>query len=169
LSTAKYLRRQTINITLIRQNSRFLLFVDAEIYQKPLGESKKELPWLEQRQDELHFSIFINHVHWREKLVLETLFRRYDMQERSCQKLQSWKQQDQMNYIPLQRKWQLHMNSSRKQQSWADFQWLILLQAIHSYHQNSLNLMIVGGVATPADAALMMQLGMDGVFVGSVR
>jgi hypothetical protein len=25
-----------------------------------------------------------------------------------------------------------------------------------------------GGVATPADAALMMQLGMDGVFVGSV-
>jgi pyridoxal 5'-phosphate synthase pdxS subunit len=24
-----------------------------------------------------------------------------------------------------------------------------------------------GGVATPADAALMMQLGMDGVFVGS--
>lgn len=26
-----------------------------------------------------------------------------------------------------------------------------------------------GGIATPADAALMMQLGMDGVFVGSVR
>jgi len=26
-----------------------------------------------------------------------------------------------------------------------------------------------GGVATPADAAMMMQLGMDGVFVGSVR
>lgn len=26
-----------------------------------------------------------------------------------------------------------------------------------------------GGVASPADAALMMQLGMDGVFVGSVR
>ena len=26
-----------------------------------------------------------------------------------------------------------------------------------------------GGVATPADAALMMQLGCDGVFVGSVR
>jgi pyridoxal 5'-phosphate synthase pdxS subunit len=25
-----------------------------------------------------------------------------------------------------------------------------------------------GGVATPADAALMMQLGCDGVFVGSV-
>jgi pyridoxal 5'-phosphate synthase pdxS subunit len=25
-----------------------------------------------------------------------------------------------------------------------------------------------GGVATPADAALMMQLGMDGVFIGSV-
>jgi pyridoxal 5'-phosphate synthase pdxS subunit len=25
-----------------------------------------------------------------------------------------------------------------------------------------------GGIATPADAALMMQLGMDGVFVGSV-
>ncbi len=25
----------------------------------------------------------------------------------------------------------------------------------------------IGGVATPADAALMMQLGMDGVFVGS--
>jgi len=25
-----------------------------------------------------------------------------------------------------------------------------------------------GGVATPADAALMMQLGVDGVFVGSV-
>jgi len=25
-----------------------------------------------------------------------------------------------------------------------------------------------GGVATPADAAMMMQLGMDGVFVGSV-
>ena len=25
----------------------------------------------------------------------------------------------------------------------------------------------VGGVATPADAALMMQLGVDGVFVGS--
>jgi len=24
-----------------------------------------------------------------------------------------------------------------------------------------------GGIATPADAALMMQLGMDGVFVGS--
>lgn len=24
-----------------------------------------------------------------------------------------------------------------------------------------------GGVATPADAALMMQMGMDGVFVGS--
>ena len=24
-----------------------------------------------------------------------------------------------------------------------------------------------GGVATPADAALMMQLGLDGVFVGS--
>ena len=26
---------------------------------------------------------------------------------------------------------------------------------------------IAGGVATPADAALMMQLGVDGVFVGS--
>lgn len=26
-----------------------------------------------------------------------------------------------------------------------------------------------GGIATPADAALMMQLGMDGVFVGSVN
>lgn len=26
---------------------------------------------------------------------------------------------------------------------------------------------LTGGVATPADAALMMQLGMDGVFVGS--
>ncbi len=26
---------------------------------------------------------------------------------------------------------------------------------------------MIGGVATPADAALMMQLGMDGVFVGS--
>ena len=26
-----------------------------------------------------------------------------------------------------------------------------------------------GGIATPADAALMMQLGMDGVFVGSVE
>lgn len=26
---------------------------------------------------------------------------------------------------------------------------------------------VLGGVATPADAALMMQLGMDGVFVGS--
>ena len=26
-----------------------------------------------------------------------------------------------------------------------------------------------GGIATPADAALMMQLGMDGVFVGSVK
>lgn len=26
-----------------------------------------------------------------------------------------------------------------------------------------------GGIATPADAALMMQLGVDGVFVGSVR
>lgn len=26
-----------------------------------------------------------------------------------------------------------------------------------------------GGIATPADAALMMHLGMDGVFVGSVR
>ncbi len=25
-----------------------------------------------------------------------------------------------------------------------------------------------GGIATPADVALMMQLGMDGVFVGSV-
>jgi pyridoxal 5'-phosphate synthase pdxS subunit len=28
-------------------------------------------------------------------------------------------------------------------------------------------LQTTGGVATPADAALMMQLGMDGVFVGS--
>jgi len=28
-------------------------------------------------------------------------------------------------------------------------------------------LIIPGGIATPADAALMMQLGMDGVFVGS--
>ncbi len=28
-------------------------------------------------------------------------------------------------------------------------------------------IMCKGGVATPADAALMMQLGMDGVFVGS--
>lgn len=26
-----------------------------------------------------------------------------------------------------------------------------------------------GGIATPADAAMMMQLGCDGVFVGSVR
>lgn len=30
-----------------------------------------------------------------------------------------------------------------------------------------LKILISGGVATPADAALMMQLGMDGVFVGS--
>lgn len=28
-------------------------------------------------------------------------------------------------------------------------------------------LFAAGGIATPADAALMMQLGMDGVFVGS--
>lgn len=26
-----------------------------------------------------------------------------------------------------------------------------------------------GGIATPADAAMMMQLGMDGIFVGSVN
>ncbi len=31
----------------------------------------------------------------------------------------------------------------------------------------SLILLCAGGVATPADAALMMQMGMDGVFVGS--
>jgi pyridoxal biosynthesis lyase PdxS len=28
-------------------------------------------------------------------------------------------------------------------------------------------LFAAGGIATPADAALMMQMGMDGVFVGS--
>ena len=43
--------------------------------------------------------------------------------------------------------------------------------ALHHVFNRDCRLPVVnfaaGGVATPADAALMMQMGMDGVFVGS--
>lgn len=38
---------------------------------------------------------------------------------------------------------------------------------VHTHRKLPVVNFAAGGVATPADAALMMQLGMDGVFVGS--
>lgn len=49
-------------------------------------------------------------------------------------------------------------------------EWMVSLDLLHYVHKNG-KLPVVnfaaGGVATPADAALMMQLGAEGVFVGS--
>ena len=42
-----------------------------------------------------------------------------------------------------------------------------LVQYVHQHGKLPVVNMAAGGVATPADAALMMQLGLDGVFVGS--
>ncbi|AAF10938.1 pyridoxal 5'-phosphate synthase lyase subunit PdxS [Deinococcus radiodurans R1 = ATCC 13939 = DSM 20539] len=42
-----------------------------------------------------------------------------------------------------------------------------LVQYVHAHGQLPVVNFAAGGVATPADAALMMQLGLDGVFVGS--
>jgi pyridoxal biosynthesis lyase PdxS len=42
-----------------------------------------------------------------------------------------------------------------------------LLKYVHENGRLPVVNFAAGGVATPADAALMMQLGMDGVFVGS--
>jgi pyridoxal 5'-phosphate synthase pdxS subunit len=42
-----------------------------------------------------------------------------------------------------------------------------LLRSVHEYGKLPVVNFAAGGVATPADAALMMQLGADGVFVGS--
>lgn len=42
-----------------------------------------------------------------------------------------------------------------------------LVQYVHENHRLPVVNFAAGGVATPADAALMMQLGADGVFVGS--
>jgi pyridoxal 5'-phosphate synthase pdxS subunit len=44
---------------------------------------------------------------------------------------------------------------------------LELVEYVHQYGKLPVVNFAAGGVATPADAALMMQLGMDGVFVGS--
>lgn len=38
---------------------------------------------------------------------------------------------------------------------------------VHEHGKLPLSILPAGGVATPADAALMMQLGAEGVFVGS--
>ena len=43
----------------------------------------------------------------------------------------------------------------------------MLFGAVRNIRSSLLCLLSPGGVATPADAALMMQMGMDGVFVGS--
>ena len=42
-----------------------------------------------------------------------------------------------------------------------------LVQYVHENHRLPVVNFAAGGVATPADAALMMQLGAEGVFVGS--
>lgn len=42
-----------------------------------------------------------------------------------------------------------------------------LVQYVHDHHRLPVVNFAAGGVATPADAALMMQLGAEGVFVGS--
>jgi pyridoxal 5'-phosphate synthase pdxS subunit len=42
-----------------------------------------------------------------------------------------------------------------------------LLKEVKNLGKLSVVNFAAGGIATPADAALMMQLGMDGVFVGS--
>ena len=42
-----------------------------------------------------------------------------------------------------------------------------LVRFVHEHGKLPVVNFAAGGVATPADAALMMQLGMDGVFVGS--
>ena len=44
---------------------------------------------------------------------------------------------------------------------------LNLLQQVKTDGKLPVVLFAAGGIATPADASLMMQLGMDGVFVGS--
>ena len=44
---------------------------------------------------------------------------------------------------------------------------LNLVQYVHQHGKLPVVNFAAGGVATPADAALMMQLGVDGVFVGS--
>jgi pyridoxal 5'-phosphate synthase pdxS subunit len=49
-------------------------------------------------------------------------------------------------------------------------QWMVSLDLIKYVHKKGklpVVLFSAGGVATPADAALMMQLGAEGVFVGS--
>ncbi|MGZ7226829.1 pyridoxal 5'-phosphate synthase lyase subunit PdxS, partial [Streptococcus pyogenes] len=42
-----------------------------------------------------------------------------------------------------------------------------LVKYVHDNHKLPVVNFAAGGVATPADAALMMQLGAEGVFVGS--
>merc|ERR1719412_2185677 len=44
---------------------------------------------------------------------------------------------------------------------------LHLVQYVHQHGKLPVVNFAAGGIATPADAALMMQLGVDGVFVGS--
>ena len=44
---------------------------------------------------------------------------------------------------------------------------LFVVQYVHENHRLPVVNFAAGGVATPADAALMMQLGAEGVFVGS--
>merc|ERR1712113_250067 len=44
---------------------------------------------------------------------------------------------------------------------------LHLVEYVHEHGKLPVVNFAAGGVATPADAALMMQLGVDGVFVGS--
>merc|ERR1719445_803036 len=44
---------------------------------------------------------------------------------------------------------------------------LHLVQYVHEHGKLPVVNFAAGGIATPADAALMMQLGVDGVFVGS--
>ena len=44
---------------------------------------------------------------------------------------------------------------------------VLLVQYVREHHKLPVVNFAAGGVATPADAALMMQLGAEGVFVGS--
>merc|ERR1711997_1259285 len=44
---------------------------------------------------------------------------------------------------------------------------LHLVEYVHEHGKLPVVNFAAGGIATPADAALMMQLGVDGVFVGS--
>ena len=54
----------------------------------------------------------------------------------------------------------------QRHSAWPHLRLAILMQTKHLGRLPVVNF-AAGGVATPADAALMMQMGMDGVFVGS--